>query len=189
MDVLAIYVKHDNEAFCEHWRISLHPWWTVIISDDNEALWIYMRLSKVGALGSLFVILFFLIGSFHSRLHWQERQHITFSLILHKPSNTDTIYTLSAHCVYMCVWEAERSRSVRNMSVWGLPKLWANAVWCINYEDGGSGGVLACVSVCVGEKQRKWSVFCLCVPLNERGGVLKSFDVLIMFQADWVSLC
>ncbi len=138
---------------------------------------------------SMFVILFFLIGSFHSSLHWQVRQHITFNLILHKPSNTDTIYTLSAHCVYVCVWEAERSRSVRNMSVWGLPKLWANAVWCINYKDGGSGGVLACVSVCVGEKQRKWSVFCLCVPLNERGGVLKSFDVLIMFQADWVSLC
>lgn len=38
MDVLAIYVKPDNEAFCEHWRISLRPWWTVIISDDNEAL-------------------------------------------------------------------------------------------------------------------------------------------------------
>lgn len=38
MDVLAIYAKHDNEAFCEHWRIPLHPIWTVIISDDNEAL-------------------------------------------------------------------------------------------------------------------------------------------------------
>lgn len=25
MDVLAIYVKPDNEAFCEHWRISLCP--------------------------------------------------------------------------------------------------------------------------------------------------------------------
>lgn len=38
MDVLAIYAKHDNETFCEHWRIPLHLIWTVIISDDNEAL-------------------------------------------------------------------------------------------------------------------------------------------------------
>lgn len=58
----------------------------------------------------MFVILFFLIGSFHSSLHWQVRQHITFNLILHKPSNTDTIYTLSAHCVYLCVCVFERQR-------------------------------------------------------------------------------
>lgn len=25
MDVLAIYVKHDNEVFCERWRISSIP--------------------------------------------------------------------------------------------------------------------------------------------------------------------
>lgn len=56
------------------------------------------------------LVSFFFIGSSYSSLYWQVRQHITFNLILHKPSNTDTIYTLAAHCVYVCVCVYERER-------------------------------------------------------------------------------
>lgn len=58
----------------------------------------------------LMLVSLFFIGSSYSSLYWQVRQHITFNLILHKPSNTDTIYTLAAHCVYVCVCVYERER-------------------------------------------------------------------------------
>lgn len=112
MDVLAIYVKHDNEAFCEHWRISLHPWWTVIISDDNEALWIYMRLSKVGALGSLCLSFYFFSLAPSTADYTGRKDSTSLSAWYYTSLVTQIQSTHCQHIAYICVFERQRDHGL-----------------------------------------------------------------------------
>lgn len=136
---------------------------------------------------SMFVISFFLIGSSYSSLHWQVRQHITFNLISHKPSNTDTIYTLSAHCVYMCVFVRERDHGLSEMSVWGLQYCELMLFDVLTMRMGQwVGGVSMCEYMCGRETEKMKCVLPLCAAEWEG----RSVEVVWCFNnvSDWLSV-